>query len=130
MSFLLFVFVGVIGFVVDSSLLYILKNELGLYISRGISFFFAVITTWSLNRLITFKKLQSGLPAWQEFLHYLKFMLIGGCVNYSVYAEAISLSVRIQDYPVIAVALGSLAGLFVNYLTSKYLLFKKTKIIE
>jgi len=130
MSFFLFVFVGVIGFVVDSSLLYILKNEFGLYISRGISFFFAVITTWGLNKLITFKNMHSGLPVWHEFLHYLKFMLIGGCVNYSAYAAAISLSVIIQGYPVIAVALGSLAGLFVNYLTSKYLLFKNTKIIE
>ncbi|KOA72544.1 GtrA family protein [Pantoea sp. CFSAN033090] len=130
MSFFLFVFVGVIGFVVDSSLLYILKNEFGLYISRGISFFFAVITTWGLNKLITFKNMHSGLPVWHEFLHYLKLMLIGGCVNYCAYAAAISLSVIIQGYPVIAVALGSLAGLFVNYLTSKYFLFKNAKIID
>lgn len=130
MSFLLFIMVGAVGFVVDSSLLYLLKNELGLFAARGVSFFFAVITTWSLNRLITFKDVRSGLSAWKEFIHYLKFMMIGGCINYLTYAAAISLSSQVKSYPVIAVALGSISGLFINYFTSKYLLFKKQKSHE
>lgn len=125
MSFFLFLFVGAIGFVIDSSLLYLLKNELGLYMSRAISFFCAVITTWALNRVITFKNAKSGLPGWQEFLHYFKFMLIGGCVNYLTYVAAISFIPEVKSAPVFAVALGSLSGLFINYITSKYLLFKE-----
>lgn len=130
MRFFLFVLVGAMGFVVDSSLLYVLKNELGLYISRVLSFVCAVITTWALNRTITFKDAESGLPGWQEFLSYFKLMLIGGCVNYLAYAAAIYFFSEVKSSPVIAVALGSLSGLFVNYLTSKYFLFKEGKISE
>lgn len=127
-SFLLFVFVGTVGFLVDSFFLYLLKNEIGLYAARVISFFFAVITTWGLNRTITFKNAKSGLPKWREFLHYMKLMLLGGLVNYLTYAAAIFFIPTVKLYPIIAVALGSLSGLFINYLTSKYLLFKKEKV--
>ncbi|ACO77817.1 hypothetical protein AvCA_16020 [Azotobacter vinelandii CA] len=55
---------------------------------------------------------------------YLLLMLIGGGVNYGVYAWLIVSSPFASQYPVVGVAAGSLAGMFVNLVNSRYLLYR------
>jgi len=115
---------GIVGFLVDASLLYLLKNELGLYVGRIFSFCASAITTWSINRYFTFINRRSTQSPCKEFLTYFFFMLIGGLVNYLVYIILIISYETAKQIPIIAVALGCIAGMAINFFTSKYLIFK------
>ena len=115
---------GVIGFIVDSAVLYLLKSSLGLYYARGVSFFCAAFATWLVNRTITFKDRESGLSKRREFSRYLVLMLGGGLVNYLVYAVLVGRLAIVGDHPILGVAAGSLAGMFINLATSRFLIFR------
>lgn len=115
---------GTVGFLIDSTTLYMLKGALGLYLARAISFLCAVIGTWLINRSLTFKHHSSQLTLSREFLRYLIMMLLGGVVNYLVYALSVYNLPTVREHPILGVALGSLAGMVVNYLQMKLLLFK------
>jgi putative flippase GtrA len=115
---------GILGFVVDAAVLYALKGFFGLYAARLVSFFFAVNVTWLFNRFVTFRTRKSNQPATMELLIYFCLMLIGGVVNYSVYAVLVYKNALVSMYPVFGVAAGSLAGMSVNFLLSRFVLFK------
>lgn len=123
-QFLLFGFVGSLGFVVDSGVLYLLKDLVGLYIGRIFSFISAVFVTWILNRNMTFADRTSGKSLGGEFARYFLLMLIGGVVNYGTYVAVISRVATAHDQPIWAVAAGSIAGLGVNLLSSKFMLYR------
>jgi putative flippase GtrA len=116
--------VGVFGFVVDAAILYILKDSLGLFYARFFSFLAAVFSTWVVNRSLTFRDRKSGLSARREFSRYLLFMLGGGIVNYGVYAWLIVSYLVALENPILGVAAGSLAGMTVNLLSSRLLLYR------
>lgn len=120
----LFGLVGVAGFLVDSGVLYLLKASLGLYVGRLVSFFCAVIATWLLNRFMTFRQRHSGMTLSREFQRYFLMMLGGGVVNYCVYAVLVYFSNTVADQPVWGVAVGSLAGMLVNYSLARIFVFK------
>lgn len=122
-----FAIVGFIGFGVDSGLLYLLKPALGHYGGRAISFFLAVVTTWLLNRLFTFKFKKTNKSLLAEFLQYLMMMLAGGSANYGVYAGLVTISPFVYGYPIIGVAIGSIAGMAINYLQLRLLMFKSSQ---
>lgn len=115
---------GAFGFLVDTAVLYTLKGPIGPFYGRIFSFLAAVLTTWLLNRYFTFRERKSGLSTRREFVAYLLLMLIGGGVNYGVYAWLIVSSPFASQYPVVGVAAGSLAGMFVNLVNSRYLLYR------
>ncbi len=123
--FLRFGVVGVVGFIVDVAVLYSVSGLIGLFYGRAASFFSAVFATWVLNRLWTFSHRRSGLSGNREFAVYLALMLLGGAINYSVYAWLIVFNQLTLQYPILGVAAGSLAGLFVNLATSRFVLFKR-----
>lgn len=115
---------GIFGFIVDSSILYALKIEFGLYVARLVSFFCAVMVTWYFNRVFTYRNRFSNTKIGKEISSYFLLMLIGGAINYGVYVIAVSQFDLISMHPIIAVALGSIAGMLVNWITSRTLLFK------
>lgn len=123
-QFLLFGLVGSLGFVVDSGVLYLLKDVAGLYMGRVYSFTSAVFVTWILNRNMTFADRTSGYSQVSEFVQYFLLMLLGGAVNYGAYVAMISHFSWAYDQPVWAVAAGSIAGLGVNLVTSKFVLYR------
>lgn len=123
-KFLLFAIAGGAGFVVDTAVLYALKGGLGLYGARVISFLVAVATTWIVNRTLAFKGQQAGVPIWREFLHYLGAMILGGAVNYAVYALVVAIVPLAAEQPVIGVAAGVVAGMFVNFFLADKLVFR------
>ena len=124
--------VGGIGFLVDAGVLYaMLSLGLGPYSGRVVSFLAAATTTFFLNRSFTFRRHSpSGThPApthpMGEWLVYLGLMVIGGLVNYGTYAAAVALSEPVHRFPVIGVALGSVAGMAINFWTSKTMVFER-----
>lgn len=120
----LFGLVGVAGFLVDSGILYLLKSSLGLYYGRLFSFIAAVLTTWILNRHLTFSERASGLSLFNEFSRYLGLMLGGGVVNYASYALLVYFVEFVARQPVWGVAVGSCAGMTVNYLFARFFIFR------
>jgi len=120
----LFGLVGVIGFLVDSGVLYLLKSSLGLYYGRLFSFISAVFTTWILNRHLTFSERASGLSLFSEFFRYFGLMLGGGVVNYVSYALLVYFVEFVARQPVWGVAVGSCAGMMVNYLLARFFIFR------
>jgi putative flippase GtrA len=120
----LFGLVGLAGFLVDSGVLYLLMGTLGLYLGRLVSFASAVFTTWLLNRHMTFRQRHSGMSLTREFRRYFLMMVGGGAVNYGVYALLVYFSNAVANQPVWGVAVGSLAGMLVNYSLAKVFVFK------
>jgi len=121
-----FALVGVAGFVVDwlilSSFLWL---GISFLIARGLSFFCAVTTTWALNRRYTFVSNDDRLLLqWAKFVSANSF---GGFLNYGSSTLLFFLQPHtISDYPIIAVAAGSLSGLTANFLISKHCVFNQS----
>jgi putative flippase GtrA len=123
-GFFWFAMAGVVGFLVDTGVLYLLKGALGVYVARLFSFLCAAISTWLFNRAVTFRGRESGHSKGKEFGLYLALMLIGGSINYGTFALLVSRLPQVAEFPVLGVAAGSLAGMVVNLLTSRFLLFR------
>lgn len=126
-EFFFFGISGIIGFLVDTAVLYLLRGCWGPFIARGFSFLSAVLVTWIFNRGITFKKKRSGMSIKSEFLSYLILMLGGGVVNYGLYSWLITAYKTVLDNPIIGIAAGSIAGMTINLATSRFILFRKDK---
>lgn len=125
-AFLRFCVAGVVGLGVDIAVLYVLAPLLGWYLARAGSFWAAASVTWWLNRRFTFSlhPLQPRKPVWLEYFQYLASMLVGGSVNYLLYASVVY-GVHSAFAPILGVALGSIAGLIFNYLIARHLVFRR-----
>ncbi|MBK0094587.1 GtrA family protein [Erwinia sp. S63] len=121
----LFGMVGVLGFLVDAVMLYLLKSFTGVYIGRLFSFSSAVVVTWICNRNVTFDKNNVEIGLLPEFIKYFSLMIVGGVINLSLYYLLISSVQSLQEKPIVAVAVGCLAGMMANFLTSRYFLYKE-----
>ncbi|MBY0557795.1 MAG: GtrA family protein [Burkholderiaceae bacterium] len=117
-----FAFSGVLGCIMDVTLLYLaLQLGANFYSGRVLSFLGAVWLTWRLNRRYTFTA--SSRSAWQEWWRYLTAMLGGGAVNYAVFSALVYSLPEYFWLPALAVAVGSLAGMTVNFLAARYFVF-------
>lgn len=123
-QFVGFSLIGVAAFLVDSAVLYatlpLVANKFAA--ARVISWLCAVTFTWALNYQWTFRYRARSVPL--NWLKYVAANLLGGLVNYGVSLASVALSPLARAHPIVAVALGSLAGLFFNFVTSKALVFR------
>ena len=119
---------GVAGLAVDVAVLYLaLFLGLGLYGGRVASFLCAVFATWRINRRYTFGGAgaqAAPVSPWREWWRYLAAMLGGGLVNYAAYGAVVAFGPRVALLPMAAVAVGSLAGMAVNFAGAKFFVFK------
>jgi putative flippase GtrA len=118
--------VGVIGLGVDIAVLYLCLDisGLGLYASRVVSYLAAATTTWGLNRAFTFSGNHAG-KIHHQWARFVAVNAFGGAVNYAVYAALIASGDPFTAHPALAVAAGSLSGLFFNFTASKKLVFRR-----
>lgn len=118
---------GVLGLGVDTAVLYALM-ALGLpfALARGLSFVAAATFTWAFNRRLTFHTGESCPPSWREWWQYLAAMAVGGVVNYGVSLGAYHGFQTVQAFPVLALALGSAAGMVLNFLSARHVLTRET----
>jgi putative flippase GtrA len=123
--------VGAIGFVMDVSVLYLALALLGVgpYAGRAISYLVAASTTWYLNRRITFHGRSSPALA-REWSRFVLLNAAGGAINYAVYAAWVRYAGHAGVAPGAGVALGSAAGLLVNFTLSRQLVFRKPRSAE
>jgi putative flippase GtrA len=94
------------------------------YSGRIISYALASSSTWYMNRRFTFadSRNDNRLGEWMRFV---ALNLSGGAVNYAIYAAYIRMHAGSTMAPAIGVALGSLAGMLVNFHLSKRLVFNR-----
>ena len=122
-QFLSFSVVGALGFLVDVTVLSLaLIGGLGLYTGRVVSYLAAATFTWYCNSKVTFRSTNVGLKL--ECFRFVLWNIVGGAVNYSVYALLIAQNGLFAGKPALAVAVGSLAGLAINFLVSRLLVFR------
>lgn len=121
--FIRFCIAGTIGFVVDAGVLELLVRALDAspYVARIGSFVCAATVTWWINRHYTFGSTKA--PTRAEWLGYVGLMVGGAAVNYGVFAAYVAWWDTGRRMLWLGVALGSVAGLAVNFLTSSRLVF-------
>jgi putative flippase GtrA len=122
--FLRFCLVGLFGFAIDGGLLYLLvDNGSDPYLARAITFPIAVSATWYLNRHWAFG-IRSNVPGkGRDYRRYLLVQTVGALGNYLVYALLlVVLGLTARD-ALIALAVGALAGLAINYTGSRWWVF-------
>ncbi len=127
-QFFWFAVAGTAGFVVDASVLYLLKDLLGNYWARTISFLFAVCATWIINRNFTFSDRKSSKTVLGEFASYLGMMLAGGAANLLCYMLLVWRFELIRQHPVLGVVAGSIAGMMINYLQLRLIMFRHPRV--
>jgi putative flippase GtrA len=122
-----FAFAGAIGYVVDACVLLLVHPWTGPYIGRVISFACAVLATWLINRSLTFRHQSKNETLHREFSLYFLTTLGGAAVNFTCYFLVIYyIDLSVKALP-LAVAVGSLGGMMVNYCLSKKFVFNAAK---
>ena len=111
-----FVIVGGLGFIVDAGILHILTQWFGFdrYSARLISFIMASSFTWLGNRTHTFNVGDKVKPNVTEWIRYVIASSIGASANLGAYFLVVSVWGHAPQHLVIGVAIGSIAGMFVN----------------
>jgi putative flippase GtrA len=122
-QFLKFGVVGTFGFVVDTSVVYALRYQLGLYGAGLVAFLVAATANWVMNRLWTFRG-QGSLPVHREWARYMVTNLAGFVLNRGTYALLVTFVAVAARQPVLAVAAGSIAGMGVNFVLSRRMVFR------
>ncbi len=128
LSILRFAIIGGVGFVVDSTVLALDTNWLGLdpFKGRVLSIFCAMICTWLGNRYFTFSDRRARGSVSAVFHEWSKFVaanIVGALVNYGVYATLLRFASPPFNNKYIALVAGVLVGLVFNFILSKKLVF-------
>jgi putative flippase GtrA len=125
---LLFGVVGFIGFLVDAGIVQCLVTvfDADPYASRLLSFLCAATVTWLFNRRYTFKGIRH-YGKFGEWARYLLAMSGGFSVNFTIYSILVFHFLLIQQWPALGVAMGSTAGFAVNFLASRFWIFRHRK---
>lgn len=123
-----FIWIGSIGFAVDSSVLVLLHTNLlvNIYIARIIAFTLATLTTWALNRRYTFSNASVLAPrsGIQEYLRYVSVQTGGGLINIGVFSACIFFDPQLRNTPILPLAAGSFFGLIWNFVGTKIWAFR------
>jgi putative flippase GtrA len=115
-----FAVVGAVGFVIDAGV-YLALQAAGLtpLPSRIASIAVALAFTFAANRRFTFA--EPGWPSAGRFVAYAVVSGVGATTNLAAFWIAISIMPRLPH--VLAIGLGSLAGLLVNFTGSRHFVF-------
>jgi putative flippase GtrA len=114
-SFVKFLGVGAVAFVMHTALIYFLVQGLGLWemLSFVLSFVLTMTMTWASNRWLTFQ-VQTD-PTWHDYFRYVRGMLMGGLINMAVFTVIVNIMPPTAFRLLIGTAAGTLAGLIWNY---------------
>jgi putative flippase GtrA len=94
------------------------------FTGRIISFLCAATATWLFNRRYTFRGPRRHPLHW-EWARYVIAMSAGFACNFAAYSALVLTYDIDRQWLVLAVAAGSVAGLGVNFLASRYWVYRK-----
>lgn len=120
-----FAVVGVVGFCVDAGVLYVLvRLGWNAYAARLFSFPLAVTATWYLNAHWTFDESSRSRSRGAQYARYVGVQTVGALTNYACYAVVLRYLPASAEGAVVALAIGSAAGLVVNFVGARLLVFR------
>ena len=123
-QFMRFGVVGTAGFLMDTAVLYLmLALGAGPYAGRVVSYLAAATLTFALNRAWTFRA-AARRPVARQWGAFVALNLLGFAANYGTYALLLGGSATVAAHPVLGVAAGSVAGMFINFAVSRRLVFR------
>lgn len=117
-----FSIIGVIGFIVDASVLTLCYStiKLNVYLSRFFSFSLAVLVTWLLNRKITFCVAEGrGQSKKAEYINYNLVQACGALMNLTIFSLLVSVNDLLLEYPVVPLAIAAVIAMIFNFLALK-----------
>ena len=123
-EFIKFATIGLVGFVVDISVLYfgLYIIGLGYFVARIFSYLAAATTTWYLHRVITFVKSKKSNPL-KQWISFIFANGLGGAVNFTTYILIIIYITNIPFLPLMATTLGAVNSLILNFYISRKWVF-------
>ena len=116
--------VGTAGFLVDTAVVYAMRDWAGLYVAGFVAYLVAVATTWWLNRVWTFRGLGGAGRKHHQFAKFVVATLPGLCLNLGSYFVLVATIPVCATHPVIAIAAGAIAGMFANFALSRAVVFR------
>ncbi len=118
---------GSLGFLIDACVTQVLVQFAGTdpFVARAVAVCLAIAFTFAYNRRITFADHRDD-GRWHQLARYLAGNSVGLIVNYAVYAACLALWPWLRTWPALAVAGGALAGMSVNFVAARYLVFKRS----
>ena len=122
-QFLRFGIVGAFGFLIDTAIVYSLRRGLGIYGSGVVAYIAVATINWAFNRVWTFRGYGSG-AIHRQWAMFMITNLAGFVLNRGTYALLVTFVPLAYAQPVIAVAAGAIAGLFVNFGLSRTVVFR------
>lgn len=124
LRFGLFLIIGAIGFVVDAGILLFLHEvrEVGVYLSRCISFPVAMTVTWILNRLFTFADTKTAGRG-REWGRYAAVNGAGALLNLAIFFLLVSNVTALQEAVLIPLAIAASVALIFNFLGSRHFVY-------
>ena len=123
-QFIRFAVIGAFGFAVDAGVLWLAMDAgTGFHLGRVISFLTAVSFTWALNRRHSFPSREDA-SRFKQWLRYVLAMLVGGAVNLGASFACYHAFEIVRVWPILAVAVGSLAGMLVNFFAARQFVFR------
>ena len=121
-----FCVVGGLGFIVDFTILKIVV-ELGMTPAGGriVSFLVAVIATWLVNRAWSFRGHRRSQSLLKELSTYVAVQSVGFAANYGVFVAMVKGIPALDGRLLPPMVTGTAAGLFINYLGAKHIVFRR-----
>lgn len=124
-QFFRFGVVGTLGFLLDFAVLSAaVALGMGPYGGRVVSYLVAATGVYALNRAWTFQDRRGAGGIRRQWGQYLLLNLVGFAVNYGTYAAITAWTTIGAQYLVVGVAAGSIAGMFINFILNRQLIFR------
>jgi putative flippase GtrA len=122
-QFLKFAVVGTVGFLADASTVYGLRHVIGIYAAGFAATAVATSVTWLFNRLWTFQGFGGG-PIHRQIMLYIAANMVGLLLNRTTFVLLVVFTPVCARYPILAVAAGAVAGMFINFSLSRSMVFR------
>lgn len=118
-AFARFVLVGVAGFVVDAGIVVVLVAAgVSPFIARIPALSIAILTTWLLNRSISFRV--RAPRSREELARYIAVALSSALLNYLLYSALVAVGLG----PVLAIAVSTICLMFYSFIGYRHYAFK------
>ena len=123
-QFLRFGVVGCVGFVWDTSTVYLTKASIGLMPAILLAFLVAATLNWALNRAWTFRHAPCDHSLPRQWALYMAANSLGFVLNRGTAYSLVLMSGVCRSQPILALAAGAGAGLFANFVLSQRFVFR------
>ncbi len=124
-EFIVFSLIGASGMVVDLTSVFISYDLLNITFrpARAIGFVFALTSNFMLNRKFNFPKTGHGLM--RQYIRFFAVSLAGFAVNWTISVHLYDTKDFFHRYYLVAAFLGIIGGLLINFIGSKFFVFRK-----